>query len=370
MACPKPVYTAAMLRSLPLFGPLLLCLASACATTAPSQPAEQNLNASPACPAETHLSAVGESSQGRDAAVTTAKKNLLTQLGNTIHIQAESFSQLVNSNGKDSAEYRDVGRVLQNVDFSHAELIEIRDGAPRRNGQAVAVACMSRDAAVQALERDLTMEGGRFDSWDRTASEAQARGDRPAFVAALGNLSSVMASAAPKLVQIRALSGRPAPMEQHLTSRWQSLVKASDTLRGQIRFVLSLNSMERVAPITAQIAEAFRAALASLGSEVRLGEACPATASATYLVSVKADAECHLGSLGPTCRPLLDVRGQECKSGRQVFRSGLEHMQLSVVDARGEEQALRKMAQKLDPEKIRRELKAVMKYELPDVESR
>ncbi|HEX7598385.1 MAG TPA: hypothetical protein VF518_09230, partial [Polyangia bacterium] len=77
-----------------------------------------------------------------------------------------------------------------------------------------------------------------------------------------------------------------------------------------------------------------------------------------------------LGSLGPTCRPLLDVRGQECKSGRQVFRSGLEHMQLSVVDARGEEQALRKMAQRLDPEKIRRELKAVMKYELPDVESR
>jgi len=105
--------------------------------------------------------------------------------------------------------------------------------------------------------------------------------------------------------------------------------------------------------------EAFRKALAPLGSEVRLGAACPAAASATYLVSVRTDADCRLGSLGPTCRLVLDVRGQECASGRQVFRSGLERVQTSATDARGEEQAMRKLAQKLDPKQIGQELRAV-----------
>jgi hypothetical protein len=88
------------------------------------------------------------------------------------------------------------------------------------------------------------------------------------------------------------------------------------------------------------------------------------------LVSVHVDADCHLGSLGPTCRPVLDVRGQECASGRQVFRSGLERVQASATDNRGEEQALRKMAQKLDPKQIGQELRSVLKSELPAGETR
>ena len=76
------------------------------------------------------------------------------------------------------------------------------------------------------------------------------------------------------------------------------------------------------------------------------------------------------GSLGPVCRLVLDVRGQECASGRQVFRSGLERVQASATDARGEEQALRKLGQKLDPKQIGQELRAVLKSELPGGESR
>jgi hypothetical protein len=179
-----------------------------------------------------------------------------------------------------------------------------------------------------------------------------------------------MATASPKLVQIRALAGGPADVEQHLTSRWLILVKESAEFRAQIRFVLDMRPEPSVAPIASDVTEAFRKALAPLGSEVRLGAACPAAASATYLVSVHADANCRLGSLGPTCRLVLDVRGQECASGRQVFRSGLERVQARATDARGEDQALHKVAQKLDNQQIGQELRAVLKSELPGGETR
>ena len=107
-----------------------------------------------------------------------------------------------------------------------------------------------------------------------------------------------------------------------------------------------------------------------MGSEVRLGAACPAAEIATYLVSAHADAERHLGSLGPTCRLVLDVRGRECATGRQVFRSGMDRVKASATDTRGEEWAMRKMAQKLDPKQIALELRSVLKSELPEGDSR
>jgi hypothetical protein len=363
-------YTAPMLFSRCLCWLLFLPLASACATALPPHFSDPDRNPPPGCPRHTHLSAVGQSSQGRDAAVASAKKNLLTKLSHTIHVHVESLSQLVGGNGKESAEYREIARVLEQVDFSHAELIETSGSPAGRNGETYAVACMRRDLAVQALQRDLDVEVNQFDTWDKAATQAQGRGDRPAFVAALGHLSSAMAAAAPRLVQIRALAGGPASVEQHLTSRWLVLVKSSAELRAQIRFVLDLQVAERTRPIASEVGEAFRKALAPLGSEVRLGAVCPATAPATYLVSVKVDAECRLGSLGPTCRPILDVLCQECGSGRQIFRSGLERLQASAVDSRDEAHALRKMAQRLDPKQIGQELRAVLKFELPASESR
>ena len=354
----------------PRFWRLVLPLVCACAATLPPHLADPDRNAPPACPRNTHLSAVGQSKQGRDAAVASAKKNLLTKLGNTIHVEVESFSRLVGRNGAESAEYREIARVLERVDFAHSELIEISGGPALEGGETYVVACMRRDLAAEALERDLDVEVKQFDAWDKTAVGARTRGDRPAFVAALGRLSSVMAAAAPKLVQIRALAGGPAEVEQHLTSRWLDLVKTAAELRAQIRFVLDLQAEPRAASLASNMTEAFRKALAPLGSEVRLGAACPAAASATYLVSVRTDADCRLGSLGPTCRLVLDVRGQECASGRQVFRSGLERVQTSATDARGEEQAMRKLAQKLDPKQIGQELRAVLKSELPGGEIR
>jgi hypothetical protein len=313
---------------------------------------------------------VGQSKQGRDAAVASAKKNLLTKLGNSIHVEVESFSRLVGGTGGESAEYREIARVLERVDFAHSELIEISGGPSVEGGDTYVVACMRRNLAVEALERDLAVEVKQFDTWDKTATDAHTRGDRPAFVAALASLSSVMAAAAPKLVQIRALAGGPAEVEQHLTSRWLVLVKASEEVRAQIRFVLDVQADAHMATIASDVTEAFRKGLAPLGSEVRLGTACPAAASATYLVGVRADTDCRLGSLGPTCRLVLDVRGQECASGRQVFRSGLERVHASGTDARGEAQALRKLAQKLDSKLIGQELRAVLKSELPGGETR
>jgi len=301
--------------------------------------------------------------------VASAKKNLLTKLGNTIHVEVESFSKLVGGSRGESAEFREMAKVLERVDFAHSELIEV-SGPAVEGGETYVVACMRRDLAVEALERDLAVEVKQFDTWDKTATDARARGDRPAFVAALGSLSPVMAAAAPKLVQIRALAGGPAAVEQHLTSRWLDLVKTSAEFRAQIRFVLDMQPEPRLAPIASDVTEAFRKALAPLGSEVRLGGACPAAASATYLVSVRADADCRLGSLGPTCRLVLDVRGQECASGRQVFRSGLERVPASATDARGDEQALHKLAKRLDPLLIGQELRASLEFELPGDESR
>jgi hypothetical protein len=349
---------------------VVLPLVCACAATLPPYLADPDRNAPPACPRDTHLSAVGQSKQGREAAVASAKKSLLTKLGNTIHVEVESFSRLVGGTRGESAEYREIARVLERVDFAHSELIEMSGGPALDGGETYVVACMRRDLAVQALERDLDVEVNQFDTWDRTAVGARTRGDRPAFVAAMARLSSVMAAAAPKLVQIRALAGGPAEVEQHLTSRWLVLVKTSAEFRAQIRFVLDLQSDPHAAPIASEVTEAFRTALAPLGNEVRLGTVCPAAASATYLVSVRADANCRLGSLGPTCRLVLDVRGQECASGRQVFRSGLERVQATATDGRGEEQALRKLAQRLDSKQIGQELRAVLNSELPGGETR
>jgi hypothetical protein len=348
---------------------LVSLLACACAATLPPHLSDPDHSAPPACPRDTHLSAVGQSKQGREAAVASAKKNLLTKLGNSIHVEVESFSRLASKNGAESSEFREIARVLEHVDFAHSDLIEIAGSPARDNGETYVVACMRRDLAREALERDLGVEVKAFDTWDNAATEAQARSDRPAFVAALGHLSSAMAKAAPTLVQIRALAGGPASVEQHLTSRWLVLVKASTELRAQLRFVLDMQLDPRVAAIASDVTEAFRKALTPLGSEVRLAAACPAAAPATYLLSVHADAECRLGSLGPTCRLVLDVSGRECASGRQVFRSGLDRVQAMAMDTRGEDRAMRKMAQKIDPKQIGLALQSVLKSELPGSEN-
>jgi hypothetical protein len=313
---------------------------------------------------------VGTSTQGREDALAHAKRNLLSKLGNSIHVEAESFSRLVSVDGQQSAEYRDVQRVLEKVDFPHSDLIQIVDAPQRQGDETYVVACLARGPAIARLESDLDTEVKRFDTWDKTAQEAQNRGDRPAFVAALGNLSAAMAAAAPTLVQIRALAGGPAQVERRLTSRWLALVEASTRLRAQVRFVLDVQPSERMSHVAADLTEFFRQALAPLGSEVRLAPTCPQGATATYLISVRADAECNRGSLGLTCRPLFEVMGQECASGRQVFRSGLEKIKVNAADPRGEDHALRAVVRKIDPQVIRDELRAAMKSELPGEETR
>jgi hypothetical protein len=308
--------------------------------------------------------------EGREAALAHAKRNLLTKLGNTIHIEAESFSRLVNANGRDSSEYRDVQRVLEKVDFAHSDLIEVA-GAPVRRGTETYVAvCMQRQQAVARLEGDLAPEVKRFETWDKAAQEAQEHADRPAFVAALGNLSVAMAAVAPTLVQIRALAGEPAPVEQRLRSRWLTLVEASTKLRSQVRFVLDMQTNERMRTVAKDVTECFRRALAALGSEVRLAATCPSGAAATYLIRVRADAECGRGSLGSTCRPVFEVSGQECASGRQVFRSGLDRIRINAADPRGEDRALAAMVQRMDSKAIQDELRAALKSELPGEETR
>jgi hypothetical protein len=340
------------------------------ASALPAHLSDPDHNPPPSCPSSSHLSAVGASTQGREDALAHAKRNLLTMLGNSIHVEAESFSRLVSVDGQQSAEYRDVQRVLEKVDFRHPDLIEIVDAPQRQGDETYVVACLPRAPAIARLESDLDVEVKRFDTWDKTAQDAQNRGDRPAFVAALANLSVAMAAAAPTLVQIRALAGGPARVEQRLTSRWLALVEASTKLRAQVRFVLDVRAGERMSAVGAELTEFFRQALAPLGSEVRLAPTCPEGPTSVYLITVRADAECARGSLGPTCRPVFEVMGQECGTGRQVFRSGLEKINVNAADPRGEEHALRAMVRKISPKDIQDELRDAMKSELPGEETR
>ena len=62
--------------------------------------------------------------------------------------------------------------------------------------------------------------------------------------------------------------------------------------------------------------------------------------------------------------------GQECGSGRQVFRTGLERINVNAADPRGEEHALRAMVRKIRPARHPDELRAAMKSELPGEETR
>jgi hypothetical protein len=342
-----------------------LLLAPACASTLPSYLADPDRNPPPACPASTHLSAVGISTQGRDDALAHAKRNLLTKLGNTIHVEAESFSRLVNAHGRDSAEYRDVQRVLERVDFAHSDLIVVAGPPIHNRDETYVLVCMPRGQSIARLENDLGVEVKRFDTWDKTAQEALDHADRPAFVAALTNVSTAMAGAASRLVQIRALAGGPAEVEQHLTSRWLALIEASAKLRAQVRFVLDVQAGTRLQAVASDVTEVFRKAIAALGSEVRLGDACPGAVAATYLIHVGADAICGPGSLGSTCRPFFDVEGRECSSGRQVFHTGLEGLKVNAADPRSEDRALAALVHKLDAQAIRDELRSVLKSELP-----
>jgi hypothetical protein len=323
----------------------------------------------PACPRESHLSAVGVSSDGHDAAVERAKRNLLTKLGNSIHIEAESFSRLVSVNGQQAAEYRDVQRVLEKVDFAHSDLIQIV-GNTTRGAESYVVACLPRREAVARLEEDLGAAVTRFRVWDKTAWEAQSRQDRPTFVTAINHCSAAMATIAPTLVQIRALAGSPAEVERTLTKQWLALVEACTQARAQIRFVLNMDPDPSLRPVAGDVTELFRGALSPLGSEVRLGTTCSKADAATYLVRVHARAECGRGSLGTTCRPSFDVDGQECGSGRQVFRTGLDKIKVNGADPRGEEFAMRAMLRRLDVQAIRAELKVALKNDLPGEECR
>ena len=259
---------------------------------------------------------------------------------------------------------------MEKLDFAHADLITA-EGAPAVYGsETYVVACMPRSTAIARLEADLAPALKRFDAWYAPAQDALDRGDRPAFVAALANLAASMAVASPTLVQLRGLANGTSAAEQHLTSRWLPLVAASARLRAQVRFVLSSQTDARLQPAAAEVTEAFRVALAPLGSEVRLANACPAATAATYFIQVSTRASCERTSLGTTCRPSFELRGQECSSGREIFHSGLGRLSAGSTDPNGEDRALRRLVKKLDPLAIREELRAALKSELPGEESK
>jgi len=328
----------------------------------------------PSCPARDFRWAIGQSSQGREAALLLAKKNLLSQINSVIHIQAEDFSRQISVNGKDVSEFREVVRVLGKIDFAHGDLIQVAEAPAKFGAQTYMAVCLPRASAIARLEGDLAPEVQRFDVWHRSAEGALQRRERPAFVAALNNLSAAMTAAGPILVEIRALGDGPSPTEQHLTSRWLSMIAAKESLRSQIRFVLNLRTDDRLQPASARLSEIFRSALVSLGNEVRLDASCPAgsdatapaaSRSATYLIQVQAKAACERTSLGITCRPGFEVRGNECSSRRQIFVTGLQRLSTAVTDPGGEERAMRRLIQRLETATVNDDLRAALKSELP-----
>ena len=239
-------------------------------------------------------------------------------------------------------------------------------GDPIRNrDETYVLVCMPRGQTIARLENNLGAEMKRFDTWDRTAQEALDRADRPAFVAALSNVSTAMAGAASRLVQIRALAGGPAAVEQHLTSRWLALDRSIyQAASSQVRFVLDVRAGTRLQPVGSdmtEIASGHRAA----GQRGAPRCCVPGAVAATYLIRVGADAICGPGSLGSICRPSFDVEGQECSSGRRVFHTGLERLKLNGADPRSEDRAMAALVHKLDAKAIRDELRSVLKSELP-----
>jgi len=211
-----------------------------------------------------------------------------------------------------------VQRVLEKVDFRASRSDRDRGRPPNARAPKPTWSHACRGGRPFArLASDLDTEVKRFDTWDKTAQEAQDRGDRPAFVAALGNLSAAMAAVAPTLVQIRALAGGPARVEQRLTSRWLALVEASTKLRAQVRFVLDVQSAERMSSVAAELTEFFRQALAPLGSEVRLAPPAP-KAHCTYLISVRA-MRSATAAASSTCRPVFEVLGRNAPRDGRSF---------------------------------------------------
>ena len=331
----------------------------------PSYLADPDHNPPASCSAQDHRWAVGQSSQGREAALLSAKKNLLSQINSTIRIEAETFSRDISVNGKNTSEFRQVERVLEKIDFAHADLIRVAEAPRTIGGQMYVAVCLPRAEAIARLEDDLAPEVKRFDAWYRAAKQALDPRDPPAFVAAFNNLSAAMLAASRTLVQIRALAYGPSSTEQRLTSGWLSMVAAAATLHSQIRFILNCRTDDHLRPATSQITEAFRKALVPLGNEVHLDTTCPASATGTYLIQVSAKADCERSSLGTTCRPAFEVRGDECSSGRQVFVSNLQRLSSPATDPGGEERVLRRLIQRIDTAEVGEDLKAALKSELP-----
>ena len=221
---------------------------------------------------------MGTSTQGREDALAHAKRNLLTKLGNSIHVEAESFSRLVSVDGQQSAEYRDVQRVLEKVDFAPFRSDRDRGRSPTPGQRNL---CGRVPAAgpqpLPGWKSDLDTEVKRFDAWDKTAQEAQSRAAiGPPSWRRWSTCQRPWPRSRPRWCRSAPWLAAPARVEQRLTSRWLALVEASTKLRAQVRFVLDVQTGERMSPVAADLTEFFRLALAPLGSEVRLAPTCPA----------------------------------------------------------------------------------------------
>jgi hypothetical protein len=141
----------------------------------------------PSCSTQEHRWAIGQSSQGREAALLLAKKSLLSQINSTIRIEAETFSRDISVNGKNTSEFRQVERVLEKIDFAHADLIRVAEAPATIGGQTYVAVCLPRAEGIARLDADLAPEVKRFEAWHSAAQRALDPRDAPVFVSAFAN---------------------------------------------------------------------------------------------------------------------------------------------------------------------------------------
>lgn len=325
--------------------------------------------APPSCPDESHVRGIGQSPQGREAAAHLAKKDLLSKINSTIQVQAESFSRDVFINGKTTSEFRQAATLLEKIEFTHADLIRDAETPFTADGQTHIALCLSRAEAISRLEADLAPEVTRFETWFEAANRAFDGRDPPALVKAFKNLNAAMVAASPTLVQIRALAKGPTPVGQRLATEWLSIIAKVEDWRSRVRFSLHCESDSRLQPANAKVTESIRKSLVPFGNDVRIEGTCPAAVgdnrSINYLIRVSATVGCQRTSLGTTCTPAVEIRGDECASGRQVFDLNLKRLGASVTDPGGEERALRRLMQRIDEATVSDDLKVALKSEIP-----
>src|SRR5690606_29958501 len=155
-----------------------------------------------------------------------------------LEVETERIVAAGRSGGEVVADHSIKQVVRDKSSFSHGQLVRIVGQPERMDGEIFVLACLDREEAGAALQRDYAQPLAAFQSAAGRAVRAHGEGQRASFSAAYREALAVAPVLLPLLAEYRAITGRDGPEAAGVGEQLRLINEQAGRLRTETQLLL------------------------------------------------------------------------------------------------------------------------------------